>query len=222
MGKIRYNTKKNKLEYDEPPFDQTFVNMKLVEAILNADPDILAYLVKNMTNESKRSFLRFTDLDSKLKEKVAAVTATQLESKITKIGPIDPNEVVDQLLVNIAPIFSIVLMTDGSRYVETKPNDIESLVLFEDWEKIHGEKIEVLLETLAQQRITELERVIEIVKAKPIRMENDLFTADGIVHKTVIVYHPSQYAAYLAKIGAGVMIDANAEVEPEPNERNQQ
>ena len=219
MGKISYNRKKKKLEYDEPPFDQSFGNLELVEAILNADLDILTYLVKNMTNETKRSFIRMTDFDAGLKAKFAAVTAAKLESKKEMVGPIDPNEVVDQLLVNIAPIFSIVLMTDGTRYVETKPNDITSLVKFEDWEKANGESVEVLLETLAQQRITELERVIEIVKAKPIIMKNNLFTTAGIVFKTIIVYHPSQYAAYLAKIGAGVMIDPDTEVEPEPNER---
>jgi len=221
MGKISFNRRKKKLEYDSPPFDQLFNSLELVEKILFSEASVLDFLMKNMTDDTKKSLIRFATLDERLMKRLEEIAASR-PAKKAPAGKIDVNEVVDQLIVNISPIFSIVLMTDGTRYVETKPNDIGSLVTFEEFERIHDQSVDTLLTVIAGQRITQLERVLEILKAEPIVISNNLVTMDkGQFFKSVTVYHQSQYAAYLAKIGAGILPDHNEEVESEPNEKIQ-
>jgi hypothetical protein len=207
MGKLSYNRKIKKLEYAEAPFDAVFT-IELAEAVLDAPAEERQKILSNLSPTTRESFLRIVTLDEKLMAKFESAAVAQRASKPPKNDncPIDVDEVVDQLMVNLAPIISIIFMADGSRYVETRPNDLSSLVTFAKFRKDYKSTVEDMLEHRGAEKIAEIERAMEILRAKPQTYEVGLATRDlSVTTKTITVFHKDQVAAYASRIGATIL-----------------
>jgi hypothetical protein len=207
MSKLSYNRKSKKLEYAEKPFDAVFT-IELAEAVLDTAAEERQKILSNLSQATRESFLRIVTLDEKL---MAKFEAAAVEQRVTKPQPtpncpIDVDEVVDQLMVNIAPIISIIFMSDGSRYVETRPNDLSSIVTFAKFRKDYKNSVEDMLEHTGSEKIAQIQRAMEILRAKPQTYEVGLATRDlSVTTKTITVFHKDQVAVYASRIGATIL-----------------
>lgn len=122
----------------------------------------------------------------------------------TQRWPVPANDqVLEEALVNIQPIGSILCMTDGSRYVCQNAGDYSDLRTFAEWRALFEISVPEYLDNLGTQEIHRLSRAVQLATVEnptaPIEITYMRPTPDGlgeVGRMSFRQYLPDQITAY--------------------------
>jgi len=183
------------------PISVTFT-IKLAQALLRLPPMTtdgslsISDVVRRMNASSKRSFEIIVKLDKQLGEQYA-----KLKDSFAGIAnPAKPKwtlkleDIVEELIVDCAPVMVIIFTSDGERFVSPTFNDYSKLFTFEEFEATYGRGVTDHVRYVATTRISALKRALTLIETDtPREYSLDVCTDNmAMVTKKVKVYSEDQ------------------------------
>ena len=193
----------------------TTITIKLAQALMRLPPMTtdgslsISDVMRRMDASTKRSFETIVKLDkqlgdqyAKLKDSFAAI-ANPAKPKWT----LKFEDMVEELIVDCAPVMVIIFTTDGERFVSPAPKDYSKLFTFEEFETTYGRSVPDHVRYVATTRISALKRALELIETDhPCEYSLDVCTDDmAMVTRKVKVFSEDQIHLFAQRHKVSIM-----------------
>lgn len=166
-------------------------------------------ILKRLTPKSRASLDRLINLDDQVRKAADILKASSFGFVLNPNTPtlrIKLEDILEEVIVDCAPLMTLIFTVHGERFVSPLINDYKAIFTFDEFQAKYGRSVEEHVEITGQQKIKNMQRVIELVNAAPVTYEVCLTSKDAILPtQNVVAYSKEQIYIYARRLRMDVM-----------------
>jgi len=179
------------------------MTIKTIEALLKLPAtgnNSMKSIVDRFSTRTRRAFDSIIKLDERLKEAFSVLAVGHI---------IDPNDVIEEIFIDLFPVTVILFTSDGRRYVSPETRKYDKLETIEEFENRTGMSVLDSIRKDINSMVEKAKRTISLLESEPIEYLVDVINQAGggmaAETKRITVYHEEQVYLFAQRHNFSVM-----------------